>query len=96
MLAGVSAFGGVDVGVASAGVGVDAPVADMDDEGWRRVFDVNLTGPMMMTRAALPLMLERGGGSVSSTNSMAAAARIGRRRRIEGRSERAARAIAVD
>jgi len=64
VLAGVSAFGGVDVGVASAGVGVDAPVADMDDEGWRRVFDVNLTGPMMMTRAALPLMLERGGGSV--------------------------------
>jgi NAD(P)-dependent dehydrogenase (short-subunit alcohol dehydrogenase family) len=47
----------------------------MDDEQWQRTFDVNLTGPMIMTRAALPVLLERGGGSivlVSSTNAFAA------------------------
>jgi NAD(P)-dependent dehydrogenase (short-subunit alcohol dehydrogenase family) len=97
--AAVSAFGGLDVVVASAGVGIDAPVADMDDEGWRRVFDVNLTGPMMMTRAALPVMLERGGGSVvlvSSTNSMAAAPASAAYDASKAGLNALARAIAVD
>ena len=50
-------------------------VGEMDDEGWRRTYDVNVTGPMLITRASLPSMLERGGGSivlVSSTNAFAA------------------------
>jgi NAD(P)-dependent dehydrogenase (short-subunit alcohol dehydrogenase family) len=74
--AAVSAFGGLDVVVTSAGIGIEASVGDVDDEQWRRQLDVNLTGPMMITRAALPVMLRRGGGSVvlvSSTNAMAAA-----------------------
>lgn len=74
--AAVSAFGGVDVVVASAGGGAGGSVGDIDDEGWRRTFDTNLHGPMMLTRAALPVMLERGGGSivlVASVNGMAAA-----------------------
>jgi NAD(P)-dependent dehydrogenase (short-subunit alcohol dehydrogenase family) len=74
--AAVSAFGGLDVLVASAGIGgMAGSVGDMDDENWRRTLDVNLTGPMVMTRAAIPAMLERGGGSVvlvSSTNALAA------------------------
>jgi NAD(P)-dependent dehydrogenase (short-subunit alcohol dehydrogenase family) len=97
--AAVSAFGGLDVVVASAGIGIDAPVADMDDEGWRRVFDVNLTGPMMMTRAALPVMLERGRGSVvlvSSTNSMAAAPASAAYDASKAGLNALARAIAVD
>jgi NAD(P)-dependent dehydrogenase (short-subunit alcohol dehydrogenase family) len=72
----VSAFGGIDAIIACAGVAVDAAVGDIDDEDWRRTFDTNLNGPMMMTRAALPVMLERGGGSivlVASANGMAAA-----------------------
>lgn len=72
----VAAFGGIDVIVACAGVGIEAKVGDVDDEQWRRTFDTNLDGPMMLTRAALPVMLERGGGSivlVASTNGMAAA-----------------------
>lgn len=72
----VSTFGGLDVVVTCAGGGFGGPVGDMDDEHWRRTFDVNLTGPMMMTRAALPVMLERGGGAivlVASVNGMAAA-----------------------
>ena len=74
--AAVSAFGGLDVVVACAGIGIEGSVGDMDEAHWRRAIEVNLTGPMMITRAALPVMLERGGGSVvlvSSTNSMAAA-----------------------
>ena len=72
----VSSFGGLDVLVASAGMSFGESVGDTDDEHWQRTLDVNLTGPMMMTRAALPVMLERGGGSVvlvASTNAMVAA-----------------------
>ncbi len=75
--AAVSNFGGLDIVVASAGLGGFAEsVGEMDDGHWQRVLDVNLTGPMMMARAALPSMLARGGGSivlVSSVNGMAAA-----------------------
>jgi NAD(P)-dependent dehydrogenase (short-subunit alcohol dehydrogenase family) len=34
--AALSAFGGLDVVVASAGIGIEASVGDMDDEDWRR------------------------------------------------------------
>jgi meso-butanediol dehydrogenase/(S,S)-butanediol dehydrogenase/diacetyl reductase len=74
--AAVSTFGGLDVVVASAGIGITGTVGEMNDQDWQRQFDVNLTGPMMMTRAALPEMLKRGGGSVvlvASTNAQAAA-----------------------
>jgi NAD(P)-dependent dehydrogenase (short-subunit alcohol dehydrogenase family) len=74
--AAVSTFGGIDVIVASAGWAYDGPVGDIDDEHWRRTFDTNLNGPMLLVRAALPVMLERGGGSivlVASVNGMAAA-----------------------
>ena len=74
--AAVAAFGGLDILVACAGIGGAAgSVGDMDDGNWRRTLDANLTGPMVMTRAALPAMLERGGGSVvlvSSTNALSA------------------------
>jgi NAD(P)-dependent dehydrogenase (short-subunit alcohol dehydrogenase family) len=72
----VSRFGGVDVLVACAGVAPGGAVGDLDDEQWRITLDTNLSGPMMMSRAVLPVMLSRGGGSivlVSSTAGLAAA-----------------------
>ncbi len=71
-----SQYGGLDVLVACAGISVDSAVGDLDDEDWRTTFAVNLNGPMMMSRAALPVMFERGGGSiiiVSSVNGLGAA-----------------------
>ena len=62
--AAVATFGGLDVVVANAGIGFGGSVGDVTDEHWQRTLDVNLTGPMVLTRAALPAMLERGGGSV--------------------------------
>lgn len=72
----VSRFGGIDVLVASAGVAPGGAIGDIDDEQWRITLNTNLSGPMMMSRAVLPVMLERGGGSivfVSSTAGLAAA-----------------------
>ncbi len=47
------------------------PVGEVDDETWDRVLRVNLTAPMRLTRAALPLLLD-GGGSVVTVASEAA------------------------
>ncbi len=62
--AAVATFGGLDVLVANAGIGFGGSAGDVTDEHWQRTLDVNLTGPLVLTRAALPAMLERGGGSV--------------------------------
>jgi NAD(P)-dependent dehydrogenase (short-subunit alcohol dehydrogenase family) len=60
---------GVAAVVAAAGGRVDAlanvagimdaflPPAEVDDATWERVFAVNVTAPMRLTRAVLPLML---------------------------------------
>ena len=69
-------FGGVDILVASAGIAPGGAIGDIEDDAWRSTFDTNLNGPMMMSRALLPVMLERGSGSmvfVSSTAGLAAA-----------------------
>jgi len=69
-------FGGLDVVVANAGVGFGLAAGDVQDEPWQRTLDVNLSGPLRIVRAALPAMLERGGGSivlVSSTSGFVAA-----------------------
>lgn len=72
----VSHFGGVDVVIAAAGVSFGGAVGNIADADWQTTMDTNLNGPMMLSRAALPTMLERGGGSfvfVSSTAGLAAA-----------------------
>ena len=72
----VDAFGGLDIVVASAGLGFVGSAGDISDNHWRQTIDVNLTGAMVLVRAALPAMLERGGGSiilVSSVNALVGA-----------------------
>lgn len=65
-------FGRLDVVVANAGLGFGESVAEVTDEHWRRTLDVNLTGPLLLTRAALPIMVSRGAGSIVVVSSIAA------------------------
>ena len=44
-----------------AGVGVAATVLETSGHDWDRVIATNLTGPFLLTRAVLPLMLDSGG-----------------------------------
>ena len=47
------------------------PIGEVTDQIWNRVFEVNVNGLMRMTRAALPIMLENGKGSIVNLTSAA-------------------------
>ena len=70
----VEAFGGVDVLYNNAAVApaTDGSVVDVPLEVWNRILAVNLTGPMLGCRHAIPPMLRRGGGSIINTSSIRA------------------------
>ncbi|SEG74571.1 NAD(P)-dependent dehydrogenase, short-chain alcohol dehydrogenase family [Nonomuraea solani] len=71
----VEEFGGVDILVNNAGgppPGVVLPRAGFltpDDADWAAMFEFNLFSPVRMIRAAIPLMLERGGGAIVNVSS---------------------------
>jgi NAD(P)-dependent dehydrogenase (short-subunit alcohol dehydrogenase family) len=73
MEAATEAFGGIDVLVNNA-FRFDAfqTFEQVDLALWRKIMDTNLFGSLQMTRAALPSMRERGGGSVVMVASMVA------------------------
>jgi NAD(P)-dependent dehydrogenase (short-subunit alcohol dehydrogenase family) len=61
--AAVERFGGLDVLVNNAGLlGPKVRVEEYPEEEWRRVIDANLTGPFLVSKAAIPHLRE--GGSV--------------------------------
>jgi NAD(P)-dependent dehydrogenase (short-subunit alcohol dehydrogenase family) len=68
-------LGGVDVLVNNIGgppPGVDLPhegFLSRTDADWRAVFELNLLATVRACRAALPLMLERGGGAIVNVSS---------------------------
>jgi 3-oxoacyl-[acyl-carrier protein] reductase len=64
-------FGGLDVLVNNAGVGVFANVEDMTPDQWAAVIDTNLTGVFNATHAALPHLRRRGGGFIVNISSLA-------------------------
>jgi NAD(P)-dependent dehydrogenase (short-subunit alcohol dehydrogenase family) len=56
-------YGRIDVLVNNAGVlGPRVPIEEYPEGEWRRVIDANLTGPFLVTKAAIPHMSE--GGSI--------------------------------
>ena len=67
----VTTFGGLDVLVNNAGVGVFRPVAETTVEEWHRVIDTNLSGVFYGCHAALPHLRQRGGGWIVNISSLA-------------------------
>lgn len=67
----IRAFGGLDVVVANAGVGLGGSAGDVSDEAWRDTIDINLSGALYLVRAALPHLAEaRGAGSIVLVSSV--------------------------
>ena len=66
----VSAFGGLDIAFNNAGtVGAVKPLADLTPDEWRQTLTTNLTSAFLASRAQIPAMLKRGGGSIVFTSS---------------------------
>jgi len=64
-------FGGLDILINNAGVGIFTDVASMTPEQWADVIDKNLTGVFNACRAALPHLRRRGGGFIINISSLA-------------------------
>jgi NAD(P)-dependent dehydrogenase (short-subunit alcohol dehydrogenase family) len=59
------AFGGLDILLFGAATREpSATVATMEEADWNRTIAVNLTGAFLMSKAALPALAKRGGGSI--------------------------------
>ncbi|MDQ3429702.1 MAG: glucose 1-dehydrogenase [Actinomycetota bacterium] len=68
----VSEWGGLDVMVNNAGVGVAGTAVTTTEEEYERVMDVCVRGTFLGMKHAIPAMAESGGGSVINMSSVAA------------------------
>lgn len=69
------AGGGLQILVNNAGINLREPVAEMSDEVWQRMLDTNLTSVFRVSRAAYPLLRERGGKVINLCSLMSEIAR---------------------
>ena len=73
--AAVAAFGGLDIlhnnaaASSPALMSRDRDIVSMDVEVWDAAFAINLRGPMLGCKHAIPEMLKRGGGAIINTSS---------------------------
>jgi SDR family mycofactocin-dependent oxidoreductase len=68
--AGIEAFGGIDIAVANAGIAGISPIAELTDEEWQNMIDINLGGVFKTLRAVAGHMAERGHGRIVATSSV--------------------------
>ena len=66
----VSRFGKLDVLVNNAGISSRAFTDDIGIDAWDKIMEVNSKGVFLGTRAAVPMMLEAGGGSIINISSI--------------------------
>ncbi|MEO9191018.1 MAG: SDR family NAD(P)-dependent oxidoreductase [Acetobacteraceae bacterium] len=69
--AAVHALGGLDGVVNSAGIDLLRPFAEMSAADWRRIMAVDLDGPFLVCRAALPALRASDGASIVNIASAA-------------------------
>jgi meso-butanediol dehydrogenase / (S,S)-butanediol dehydrogenase / diacetyl reductase len=66
----VERFGALHTLVNNAGTHSDATMEGISEADWERVMGINLKGPFLMSRAALPALRGAGGGSIINTGSI--------------------------
>lgn len=66
----VARFGGLDILINNAGVGMFAEVAEMTPDQWSEIIDTNLTGVYNTCHAALPHLRRRGAGFIINISSL--------------------------
>ena len=66
----VDQFGGLDIAFNNAGIElVPTPLAEITEEQFDRIINVNLRAVFVCMRHEIPLLLERGGGAIVNTSS---------------------------
>jgi len=72
--AALDAYGTLDISFHNAGISPpdDDSILETDLEAWHRVQEVNLTSVYLCCKAAIPIMLSHGGGSIINTASFVA------------------------
>jgi NAD(P)-dependent dehydrogenase (short-subunit alcohol dehydrogenase family) len=64
------AFGRLDIAFNNAGVEQPVgPAAEVSEEEWDRILDINLRGVFLCMKHEIPLMLQQGGGAIVNTSS---------------------------
>lgn len=62
--------GVIDILVNNAGIIKRIPMCDMSAEDFRKVIDIDLNGPFIMSKAVIPSMIKKGGGKIINICSM--------------------------
>jgi NAD(P)-dependent dehydrogenase (short-subunit alcohol dehydrogenase family) len=72
MAAGDAHFQGLHGLVNAAGILRTGHLAEMAEQAWREIFDVNVTGTYLSSQAAVPYLMASGGGSIVNVSSVSA------------------------
>ncbi|QPM92176.1 SDR family NAD(P)-dependent oxidoreductase [Pseudooceanicola algae] len=65
----VEAFGGLDIAFNNAGITLEKPLHEFTAAEWDDMTDTNLRGVFLSMKYQIPVMLERGGGTILVTSS---------------------------
>jgi len=66
----VATYGGLDVLVNNAGVGIGKTAEETSEEEWDRILDINAKGTFLATKYSVPHLRARGGGSIINIGSL--------------------------
>jgi len=66
----IASHGRLDILVNNAGITIDKTVLKLSDEDWFKVLNVNLSGAVFLSQAALRHMAERGSGRIVNVSSV--------------------------
>jgi 3-oxoacyl-[acyl-carrier protein] reductase len=67
---GIAAYGGIDLLVNNAAIRKEAPLTEVTFEDWAEVTRIMLDGAFLCTKACVPHMRSRGGGSIVTIGGM--------------------------
>ena len=70
--AAVKSFGGVNILVNNAARSFFRPLMDLREDGFDKIFDTNVKGTFLLSRAAAKVMLQQGGGRIVNITTVGA------------------------
>ena len=62
-------FGRMDILINNAGRGMHCPLESIDMREYRKLWDLNVVGPLVAMQAAIPVMRKQGGGTIVNISS---------------------------